>query len=233
MPSVSLPVTRPAGPALIVGTPAGRTQPMAVLERLGFTCAGADDPYAAMAELARGPAAAYRALVLSLQHVYPEELELIPAAKRRFPQLEVWLADTDGRQAALAEAMTLGADGLLSEEGLHRLAAARIELPSTAPSPAAPVPPSPALKIVPDGAATKPRNGDRLSPAPVADRSGANTPVPGGKNNKKRRHRPISPPAAVEPEADEYGLGEAILTAEELRALLQEPTVPVQDVKTQ
>ena len=42
--------------------------------------------------------------------------------KRRYPHVEVWLAHTDGRQAALAESMSLGADGLLDDDGLHRVA---------------------------------------------------------------------------------------------------------------
>jgi hypothetical protein len=50
-------------------------------------------------------------------------LSLIATVKRRFPHLEIWLAHTDGRLAALAEAMRLGADGLLDEEGRHRIAA--------------------------------------------------------------------------------------------------------------
>ena len=74
-----------------------------------------------MVELCKRPLV-YHAVVLSLSSLYREELAIIGAVKRRFPQVEVWLAHTDGRQAALAEAMRLGADGLLDAEGLHRLA---------------------------------------------------------------------------------------------------------------
>src|SRR5205085_2487484 len=94
MSSVSLPVHRPAGHALVVGPALCRARPAQVLRELGFACAEADDPYSAMAELCRRPAA-YRALILSLQSVYPEELQLIPAVKRRCPQVEVWLTDID------------------------------------------------------------------------------------------------------------------------------------------
>jgi hypothetical protein len=91
------------------------------LARLGYGCGEADDPYAAMAELCRRPLV-YRAMILSLSGLYREELSIISAVKRRYPHVELWLAHTDGRQAALAEAMGLGADGLLDEDGLHRIA---------------------------------------------------------------------------------------------------------------
>lgn len=74
-----------------------------------------------MAELSRR-AANYRALIISLSTLYREELQMIAAVVGRYPQVEVWLTHTDGRPAALAEAMRLGAHGLLSAEGLHRFA---------------------------------------------------------------------------------------------------------------
>jgi hypothetical protein len=121
MSGVSFPVTRPSGRALVVGSESSRPQAVALLQRLGFHCAELDDPYLAAAELARRPLV-YRALILSLASVYKEELALIGMVKRRMPHIEIWLAHTDGRQAALAEAMRLGADGLLAEDGLHRVA---------------------------------------------------------------------------------------------------------------
>src|SRR3954451_23170467 len=121
MSSVSLPVTRPAGRALVVGHPGSRGQPLAMLRQMGFSCAEANDPYAAMTELCRNPSE-YKALILSLAGVYSEELELIPAIKRNHPAMEIWVADAEGRQAALGEAMRQGADGLVGEDGLHRIA---------------------------------------------------------------------------------------------------------------
>jgi DNA-binding NarL/FixJ family response regulator len=121
MSAVSIPVTRPIGRALIVASPSSRQQPAAVLERLGYTCAEVDDPYAAMLELCRRPLV-YRAIILSLTSLYKEELAMVQTVKQRFPHVEVWLTQTDGRQASLAESMRLGADGLLSEDGLHRIA---------------------------------------------------------------------------------------------------------------
>ena len=120
--SVSMPVTRPTGRALVIGSSACRAAPLATLGRLGFTCAEIDDPYAAMAEICRRPLA-YRAMILSLASLYREELGVIQAIKRRWPHVDIWLTQTDGRHAALADAMRLGADGLLSEDGLHRTAA--------------------------------------------------------------------------------------------------------------
>jgi hypothetical protein len=114
-----MPVTRPTGRALIVGSPACRAAPLNTLQRLGFSCAELDNPYSAMAEICRRPMV-YRALILSLASLYREELALIQSVKRRWPHLEIWLTQTDGRHAALADAMRLGADGLVSEDGLHR-----------------------------------------------------------------------------------------------------------------
>ena len=116
-----MPVTRPTGRALIIGSPSCRSAPLNTLQRLGFTCAEVDEPYAAMTELCRRPLV-YRAIILSLASLYREEMALIQAVKRRWPHVDIWLTQTDGRHAALADAMRLGADGLLSEDGLHRTA---------------------------------------------------------------------------------------------------------------
>lgn len=171
------------GRALVIGSNACRVEPARILQQLGFTCAESDDPYAAMHELCQRPLA-YRAMILSLRTVYREELAFIGAVKRRFPHVEIWLTQTDGRQSALAEAMRQGADGLLDEEGLHRTAtgAPADDLPAPAPIPPAPTVEHPAI----------------VEPAP--------------------RPRMEEPPDTSE----EFGLGEPILTAEELRALLQE-----------
>src|SRR4051794_37658498 len=144
---VSLPVTRPAGRMLIIANPAMQTQPLQILRKLGFEQHGVADPYSAMAELLADKAE-YRGIVLSLQSIYREEIAVVGALKRRLPGLEIWLAHTDGRQAALAEAMRLGADGLLGEEGLHRIASSQLATESAAPAPTvapspAPAPPEP------------------------------------------------------------------------------------------
>src|SRR4051794_21996131 len=100
MSGVSLPVTRPSGRAVVVAAPAFRAGPVEVLGRLGFSCAEYEDPYAATAEICRRPLL-YRAVILSLNSVYREELPLIQTLKQRFPHLEVWLSQTDNRPAVL------------------------------------------------------------------------------------------------------------------------------------
>lgn len=184
MSGVSLPVERPRGRALVVASPTSRVALVELLARLGFECAPCDDPYSAAAELSRRRLT-YGALILSLAGMYREELGFISTVKRRFPHVEIWLAHTDGRQAALAEAMRLGADGLVDVDGLHRIASpysSEMEYP-----------------IVPEMPQAV-----RMPPADTtSDNSGA------------------APGDAVE------GIGEPVLTADELRALLQDqPAMP-------
>jgi hypothetical protein len=179
MAAVSFPVKRPVGRALIVGNPSSRAQPLAAMQALGFTCAELEDPYAAAAEVCRRPLV-YRCVVLSLTSLFREELPVIATLKRRLPHVEVWLTHLEGRQAALAEAMRLGADGLLGEDGaLHRTAmTAPVEPPA-----------SPVIASDADLPATA---------APVDDRADFDLPS-----------------------------GEPVLSADELRALLQEqPAIP-------
>jgi hypothetical protein len=120
MSGVSLPVTRPIGRALVVAIPSARPETAKTLAHLGFECGEADDPYAAFVELCNHRLA-YHALVLSLTSLYREELSIITTVKRRLPHVDIWLTQTDGRQAALAEGIRLGADGLLADDGLHRI----------------------------------------------------------------------------------------------------------------
>lgn len=183
MSGASVPLSRPAGRALVVGGAACRSDPLAILERQGFPCAQADDVYAAMAEIAQQPLV-YRAIVLGLSSLYREELEIIATIKRRYPHIEVWLSQSDGRQAALAESMRMGADGLLSEEGLHRIA--------SAPQPVRLGGGSAAVSVVQTGTIL------------TADADNGS------------------------PSSDEVGLGEPVLSVEELRALLsdQSPILP-------
>jgi len=128
--AITLP--KPAGHALVVMSDASRAQPAGVLTQLGYEIDHRDDPYAAMLELCRRPLV-YRALVLSLQSLYRDELMMISAVRRRFPHVSIWLTHTDGRQAALAEAMRLGAEGLISDDGVHSFADAMIQSPPTPP----------------------------------------------------------------------------------------------------
>ena len=203
MSGVSLPVTRPSGRALVVGNGPSRAEPADTLQRMGYGCAELDDPYAAMAELCRRPLV-YRALVLSLASLHREELSIIPGVKRRFPHIDIWLTHTDGRQAALADAMRLGADGLLSGEGLHRVAISGLGS-SVFPSPETmPAPRAEAPVVV------------THEPAPTEQGEGAPPPP--------RPDAVSAPPADTADDAP--GVGEPVLTADELRALLQEQPAP-------
>jgi hypothetical protein len=188
MSGVSLPVTRPTGRALVVANPGARAQPVEAMAALGFECVEADEPYAAMLELATRPLA-YRAMVLGLAGLYLEELELIRSVKRRYPHMDIWLTQTDGRQAGLAEAIRLGADGLLADDGLHRIALA----------------------------------GSAMEPQPTPRSANAAAPI-------SQAPQEAASPAASASEADmETNMGEPVLTADELRALLEEqPSFPAQ-----
>jgi hypothetical protein len=106
---------------MVISGVGSRAQPVVILERLGYSCAEADDPYTALMEICQRPLA-YRAVILGLNSLFREELSIVTTIKQRFNHIEVWLTQTDGRQSSLAEAMRLGADGFLSEDGLHRVA---------------------------------------------------------------------------------------------------------------
>ena len=181
-----------------MGSASSRTQPLAVLQRLGFTCAETDDPYHAMLELARRPMV-YRAMILSLTGLYKEELLVVQAVKRRFPHVDVWLTHIEGRQASLAEAMRLGADGLLADDGLHRTGAGAFPVETVESALHAPI----------------------TLPAVAAAASATASPT---------HETPPPPPAPREVEfdhSDEANIAEPVLTADELRALLQEqPAMP-------
>jgi hypothetical protein len=139
MSGVSLPVTRPTGRAIIVGQSACRAAPLAILQRMGFSCMEAEDPYEAMVHLCRRPLF-FSTVILSLNSLFREELAMISSLKLRFSHVEVWLADTDGRQAAMAEAMRQGADGLVAADGFHRLGSTPVSSPAAQTAAPAPAP---------------------------------------------------------------------------------------------
>lgn len=178
MSSVSLPVTRPGGTTLIVASPSARPAVLAMVETMQFDVIHADNPYAATILLCRSNLA-IGSVILSLSSCYREELAFIETIKRRFRSIEVWLTQTDGRQGALVEAMRRGADGLLSDDGLHRIG------------------------VSVAGAAE--------APAP--------SPMSLAKHSEHIEHGP----AMMEQFSDhDLAMGEPVLSADELRALLAE-----------
>ena len=182
---------KPAGQALVVGGDTCRTLPREVLTTLGYGVDERDDPYAAMLELCRRPLV-YRALVLSLQSMYRDELTLIHAVRRRFPHVSIWLTHTDGRQASLAEAMRLGAEAIVASDGVHPFgdpAAAHVPPPIAKPLQFRPVP-------------SQPHD-------PAADAKHAHNTADG--HSPSNGQQPVTCPPT-----------EPVLSADELRALLGE-----------
>ena len=190
------PYADPTSHALVVCAAASLPELHGELENLGYRITVAADPYQAVVELLDRPTA-YDAFVLSLPSLYREELSAIRTVRERLAHLDVFLAHTDGRHAALAEGMRLGATGLLGEEGIHRLA----NVDDAAAAPAAERPPE----------------------CEVLQSSFGGTVI--------ARNEP-SPPTSVlrNDDDDDEPLPDAndpLLTADELRALLQEqPTLP-------
>ena len=136
-PASAAPPPAPNGQALVVANAAAAIPLMQTLERIGYRSSVAPDPYVAALELVRRPLV-FRALVLSLATVYPEELELIDMIKRACPHIEVFLADSDGRPSAVEDATRRGAAALLTQDRLHRLGDAGARTPAQPPRPAEP-----------------------------------------------------------------------------------------------
>lgn len=110
-----------AGHALVACGEAAAPALSIELESLGFRVTLAADPYHLLLQLLDEPLV-YDAVVLSLPAIYRDELAIIRTIRERVAHVEVLLAHVDGRHAMLAEAMRLGATGLLDAEGIHRLA---------------------------------------------------------------------------------------------------------------
>jgi hypothetical protein len=182
MSGVSLPVQRPTGRAIVVGSSGCRASAVQILRGLGYQAVESDDPYSAAAELCRR-SMTYRAIILCLNSLYREELTFISSVKHRYPHIDIWLSQTDGRASALAEASRMGADGLLCDDGFQRFAVSD----------------------------DKPATCEPTSPV--------STPVA---PTAKPQQQPAEQPRPVKVFA-EAPIGDPVLTADELRALLQEP----------
>ena len=198
--------------ALVVGTAALRGGAVESARAMGLTIVESEDPYSAMAELARDPGR-FHAVILSLQSLYREELQIIPSIKLSIPAVEIWLTDAEGRSAALAQAMRLGAEGLLGEEGIHRAASGNGTDASTATQGSGTV----HVKPVPVPAKPADDRPVALARPPIRDESVAAVPIRTAERLQNR---------AVLEEEDPYNSspGEPVLTADELRALLHDPS---------
>lgn len=224
MSGTSIPISRPVGKALIVGNSACRGAPRASLSRMGFQCAELEDPYAAMAELCQRPLV-YRALIISLNSLFTEELIFIATIKKRFSHIDIWLTDMEGRQSALAEALRLGADGLLADDGLHRISGPRLGGQVTDES----LGPEVELEEAPPDEPITPPTPQPTDPA-VRSPSASARPVDRAIDNpRENSENMIAKDKPADQPDDRYQLGtmdhpmgEPILTAEELRALLQD-----------
>jgi hypothetical protein len=126
----------------------------------------------------------YRALVLSLASVYREELPIIATVKRKLRHVDIWLTQADGRLNSMAEAMRYGADGLLTDDGLHPATSHGMSEPTVDGPPEAPIPVGTSSTAAPESSTF----------SHPFERFDDNDPQP----------------------------GEPVLTADELRALLQE-----------
>jgi hypothetical protein len=188
MSAVAVSISPPQARGLVVGAPDYRATTISALEQLGYSCGECDDPYAAMAEICRRPAF-YSTLVLCLAGLYREELPIVAAVRRLYPHIEVWLAQVNGRQAAVDEGVALGAAGVIDGDGLHQMEAAAV-------------------------AAT----GSSTQALSIASEFGDYHP------GRKAIEDGQAGADATDPDGS---FADPILTAEELRALLQEPPAPV------
>lgn len=104
------------GRALLIGQRVDE-EDARLLGQAGFQVDLAIDPYAAMMELATRPLV-YRALVLSLIHLFPEELSIVPAVRKRYPHLQILASQTEQRPALLSQLKQIGIDGILCDAGM-------------------------------------------------------------------------------------------------------------------
>ena len=130
-------------------------------------------------------------------------MNFIATSKRRMPHIEIWLTQTDGRAATLVEAMRLGADGLLAEDGtLHRMPSGQ--------SPGPIVSSTGGTELLPDKEMSDPITPSitGASSATKMESAFGTTEMPGSRG-------------------DDDNINEPVLSADELRALLQDqPSMP-------
>jgi DNA-binding NarL/FixJ family response regulator len=187
-----------AGRAIVVGLASARLSAQKVLQQAGYDVECLESPYAAMLELCRRPLV-YRTLVLSLQGLYRDELNIISVVRRRFSHISIWISHTDGRQTALAEAMRLGAEAIVTDDAVL------------------------ALK---DHAATSVMSGPMMSPpmispsmVPTSGRPMQFRPVPAQTEYGSDKPLSLSPGTVAMLDSS---ANEPVLSADELKALLDD-----------
>lgn len=164
------------------------------LHRLGAACVVLDDPYRAIAEMARRPGS-YPVAVFVLPSIYPNELPAIAAILRHSPGTRVVLAAAEQQVALLAAALRLGASGVVTEEGIESFGTSERE-------------PAPPPSIVP----ARPPAVMHAPPARVVE---AKPPSPALQEEVEAEE--------PEPEHEQdMDVQDPILTADELHALLHD-----------
>ncbi len=119
------------GRALLIGKRVP-SQDAQLLAAEGLQVELASDPYAAIAELAGRPLV-YRALVLPLPQLFPEELALVRVVKKRFPHVQTIASEVPEKMIRSDELRRLGFDAVLSEK--LRLLASPVKAEGFTPRP--------------------------------------------------------------------------------------------------
>jgi hypothetical protein len=85
------------------------------------------DPYAAVAELANRPLV-YRALVLPLPQLFPEELALVRVVKKRFPHVQIIASEVPEKLNRTDDLRRFGFDAILTETLQSLASPAKLEV---------------------------------------------------------------------------------------------------------
>ncbi|HEY1685967.1 MAG TPA: hypothetical protein VGG19_14475 [Tepidisphaeraceae bacterium] len=105
------------GRALLIGKRAA-AEDAELLAQQGLQVELSHDPYAAVAELSSRPLV-YRAVVVPMPQIFPEELSFIRVVKRRFPHVQVIASEVPERK--LEEMRKLGVDAILLDTEIRVL----------------------------------------------------------------------------------------------------------------
>jgi hypothetical protein len=100
------------GRALLIGKRIP-SQDAQLLAAEGLQVELATDPYAAIAELAGRPLV-YRALVLPLPQLFPEELALVRVVKKRFPHVQIIASEMPEKMNRTDDLRRFGFDAILA-----------------------------------------------------------------------------------------------------------------------